>query len=123
MKSLEKDLLKAAKAASKQHKGSDITAFISGKDQDELALRDKLVSKLKEKEIEKMKQYGENLKDSSFIFSDEGSMEEISDEDLVIKILYISSAIFLSNYLDFDPIIFWNCFHFWIFFHFLGFWI
>ena len=115
MKSLEKDLLKAAKAASKQHKGSDITAFISGKDQDELALRDKLVSKLKEKEIEKMKQYGENLKDSSFIFSDEGSMEEISDEDLVIKILYISSAIFLSNYLDFDPIIFWNCFHFWIY--------
>ena len=86
MKSLEKDLLKAAKAASKQHKGSDITAFISGKDQDELALRDKLVSKLKEKEIEKMKQYGENLKDSSFIFSDDGSMEEISDEDLVIKI-------------------------------------
>ena len=85
MKSLEKDLLKAAKAASKQHKGSDITTFISGKDQDELALRDKLVSKLKEKEIEKMKQYGENLKDSSFIFSDDGSMEEISDEDLVIK--------------------------------------
>ena len=85
MKSLEKDLLKAAKAASKQHKGSDITTFISGKDQDELALRDKLVSKLKEKEIEKMKQYGENLKDSSFIFSDDGSMEEISDEDLVKK--------------------------------------
>lgn len=90
MKSLEKDLLKAAKAASKQHKGSDITTFISGKDQDELALRDKLVSKLKEKEIEKMKQYGENLKDSSFIFSDDGSMEEISDEDLVKKIAVCS---------------------------------
>ena len=101
MKSLEKDLLKAAKAASKQHKGSDITTFISGKDQDELALRDKLVSKLKEKEIEKMKQYGENLKDSSFIFSDDGSMEEISDEDLVKKKLHF------VPFRDFDPIFFW----------------
>ena len=101
MKSLEKDLLKAAKAASKQHKGSDITTFISGKDQDELALRDKLVSKLKEKEIEKMKQYGENLKDSSFIFSDDGSMEEISDEDLVKKITVWSISGFWSIFSGF----------------------
>ena len=98
MKSLEKDLFKAAK----QHKGSDITSLITKeKDQDELALRDKLVSKLKEKEIEKMKQLEGNLKDSSFIFSDDGSMEEISDEDLVKKITVWSISGFLSIFSGF----------------------
>ena len=85
MKSAEKDLFKAAKAASKQTQGGDITTLIT-KDQDELALRSKLVSKLKEKEIEKMKHIGENLKDTSFAYSDD-SMEEISDDDLVSSIL------------------------------------
>ena len=96
MKSLEKDLFKAAK----QHKGSDITSLITKeKDQDELALRDKLVSKLKEKEIEKMKQLEGNLKDSSFIFSDD-SMEEISDEDLVrFQILTVFVKKCSSNFL------------------------
>ena len=82
VKSREKDLFKVAKAASKQHKG-DITNLIT-KDQDELELRSKLVSKLKEKAIEKIKKSDEKLKDSSFFIS-EDSMEEISDEDLEVS--------------------------------------
>jgi hypothetical protein len=89
VKSLEKDLLKAAKAATKLDKRADITALI-GKDKDEKELRDKLVSKLKQKEIDKMEQYGEKLrdaKDNSFYYSDD-SIEDISDEDLDVSILH-----------------------------------
>lgn len=81
VKNLEKDLLKAAKAVSKLDKKADITALI-GKDKDEKELRDKLVLKLKEKEIEKMKECGEKLRDNSFYYSDEEhSMEDISSAD------------------------------------------
>merc|ERR1712083_222406 len=59
VKNSEKDLFKTAKIASKMSgKKTDITSLI-GKDRDEAELRNKLVSKLKEKEIEKMKECGE----------------------------------------------------------------
>merc|ERR1712218_695316 len=84
VKTREKDLLKTAKNASKRlNKGeADITSLLS-KDNaksDEKELRDKLVSKLKQKEIDKIEACGENLKQSC-LYSDD-SMEEISDEDL-----------------------------------------
>merc|ERR1711899_366113 len=53
VKNSEKDLFKTAKLASKLSKKSDVTGLIE-KDRDEAELRNKLVSKLKEKEIEKM---------------------------------------------------------------------
>ena len=90
VKHLEKDLLKTAKAAVTKY-DKDITSLI-GPDKDEKELRDKLVTKLKQKEIEKMKECGE-MRDkirenaaTSFSYSendDEGSMmEDISDEEL-----------------------------------------
>merc|ERR1712088_273539 len=54
VKNSEKDLFKTAKLASKLSKKSGITGLIE-KDRDEAELRNKLVSKLKEKEIGKMK--------------------------------------------------------------------
>ena len=50
---------------------------------DEKELRDKLVSKLKQKEIDKMEQCGENLRQSC-LYSDD-SMEDISEEDLDVS--------------------------------------
>merc|ERR1711997_135606 len=81
VKNSEKDLFKTAKLASKLSKKSDITGLIE-KDRDEAELRNKLVSKLKEKEIEKMKECGEKLRDNSFYYSDGNeSREDISDEE------------------------------------------
>lgn len=91
VKNLEKDLLKAAKAVSKLDKKADITALI-GKDKDEKELRDKLVSKLKEKEIEKMKECGEKLRDNSFYYSDgDQSMEDISSADGALEQVMVAS--------------------------------
>lgn len=81
VKNLEKDLFKAAKAVSKLDKKADITSMIGKKDKDEKELRDKLVFKLKQKEIDKMEKCGENLRDNSFYCAESDSMEEISDED------------------------------------------
>jgi len=82
VKNSEKDLFKTAKLASKLSKKSDITGLIE-KDRDEAELRNKLVSKLKEKEIEKMKECGEKLRDNSFYSDGEDeSREEISEEEL-----------------------------------------
>merc|ERR1719273_174449 len=82
VKNSEKDLFKTAKIASKLSKKSDITGLIE-KDRDEAELRNKLVSKLKEKEIEKMKECGEKLRDNSFYSDGEDeSREEISEEEL-----------------------------------------
>ena len=94
VKTREKDLLKTAKAASKRlnkgEGGSDIASLLS-KDNainsDEKELRDKLVSKLKQKEIDKMEQCGENLRQSC-LYSDD-SMEDISEEDLDVIIRHI----------------------------------
>lgn len=92
VKNLEKDLLKAAKAASsKLNNKSDITSLI-GNDKDEKELRDKLVSKLKQKEIDKMELYGEKLRDardnSLFFSDDDESMEDISDEALDVSLAF-----------------------------------
>ncbi len=87
VKSLEKDLFKAAKAATKVGKSADISSIISGGgDKDEKVLRDKLVSKLKQKEIEKVKIHGDKLRDArdmSFYVS--SSMEDISEDDLSVR--------------------------------------
>jgi len=80
VKNSEKDLFKTAKLASKLSKRSDITGLIE-KDRDEAELRNKLVSKLKEKEIEKMKGCEEKLRDKSFYSNGDESREDISDED------------------------------------------
>ncbi len=86
MRNLEKDLLKAAKAAStKLNPKTDFTSLL-GKDKDEKELRDKLVSKLKEKEIEKMKECGEKLKENSFYYSSDESMEDVSDEAMQVNL-------------------------------------
>ena len=86
VKNLEKDLLKAAKTASKYNKkAADFTNLISGKDKDEKELRDKLVTKLKEKEIEKMKECGEKLRDNSFYITDDDEMEDISEDELSVS--------------------------------------
>jgi len=84
VKLMEKDLLKAAKSALKVNKkAADFTSLIGTDQQDEKELRDKLVSKLKEKEIEKMKVSGEKLRDNSFYNSDEANdMEDISEDEL-----------------------------------------
>merc|ERR1712083_1293279 len=65
VKNSEKDLFKTAKLASKLSKKSDVTGLIE-KDRDEAELRNKLVSKLKEKEIEKMNECDKKLRDNSF---------------------------------------------------------
>ena len=83
VKNSEKDLFKTAKIASKMSgKKTDITSLI-GKDRDEAELRNKLVSKLKEKEIGKMKECNEKLRDKSFYSDGSESREEISDEEPV----------------------------------------
>ena len=82
VKNSEKDLFKTAKLASKLSKKSDITGLIE-KDRDEAELRNKLVSKLKEKEIGKMKECNEKLRDKTFYSDGSESREEISDEEPV----------------------------------------
>ena len=49
---------------------------------DEMELRDKLVSRLKDKEVAKMSKIGERIKKRMF---DDQSMDEISDEDLEVR--------------------------------------
>ena len=97
VKNSEKDLFKTAKIASKMSgKKTDITSLI-GKDRDEAELRNKLVSKLKEKEIEKMKECGEKLRDNSFYSDGEDeSREEISEEELG----KVSRAFFIPKQLE-----------------------
>ena len=103
VKTREKDLLKTAKNASKRlNKGeADITSLLS-KDNaksDEKELRDKLVNKLKQKEINKMEQCGEKLRKSgAFLYSD---AEDISDEDLdVIVFFYFNWLSFIGLKVD-----------------------
>ena len=94
VKHLEKDLFKTAKAVSKLENATDITSLI-GQDKDEKELRDKLVTKLKQKEIQKMKECREKrdtIRDNKFYGSgddedDQESMEDISDEELDVIIL------------------------------------
>ncbi len=54
--------------------------------QDEKLIRDKLVSKLKEKEKQKVEHFGERIKNAKetnqLSSDDEGSLEEISEDDV-----------------------------------------
>ena len=55
------------------------------KDQDEKVLRDKLVNRLKEKEVLKMEHFGErlkNAKENNYFDSSDDGVEDISEEDL-----------------------------------------
>merc|ERR1719203_2336125 len=107
----EKDLFKTARVASKLSKNNDVTGLI-GKDRDEAELRNKLVSNLKEKEIKKMKECRDKIRNDK-LYSDgderrdrderrhriavakkaekveklysseeEGNLDQVSDEDL-----------------------------------------
>ena len=95
-KSREKDLFKAVKAVSKRStKETDITTLLGNKDnKDEKELRDKLVSKLKQKEIDKMEQSEEKLR-QSFLYSDD-SMEDISDEELEVMNFFMWNWIIMN---------------------------
>merc|ERR1712150_198301 len=66
VKTREKDLLKTAKAASKRLNKGETLSLLSkdNANSDEKELREKLVSKLKQKEIDKIEQCGENLRQS-----------------------------------------------------------
>ena len=76
----EKDLFKTARVASKLSKNNDVTGLI-GKDRDEAELRNKLVSNLKEKEIKKMKECGDKIRNDKLYSDGEESREEISEEE------------------------------------------
>ena len=88
LKSIEDDLLKtAAKEAKGIGIGKAATLLShSYKDRDEKKLRDKLVTKLKQKEMQKMEHFGKrikNLGDGSDL-SDLNSMEDISEAELEV---------------------------------------
>ena len=79
---LEADLLETAKRASKKAK---LETTMTYKDQDEKVLRDKLVNRLKEKEVLKMEHFGErlkNAKENNYLDSSDDGVEDISDDDL-----------------------------------------
>ena len=85
IKNLEDDLLKTA---AKEAKGIEKAATIlshSYKDRDEKKLRDKLVTKLKKKEEDKISHFNQKIKnvmDGKRGVSYESEMEDISDDDL-----------------------------------------
>ena len=80
---LEAELLETAKRTSKKANKSGET--MTYKDQDEKLLRDKLVNRLKEKEVLKMEHFGErlkNAKENNYFDSSDDGVEDISDDDL-----------------------------------------
>ena len=80
---LEAELLETAKRASK--KANKAGETMTYKDQDEKLLRDKLVNRLKEKEVLKMEHFGErlkNAKENKYFESSDDGVEDISDDDL-----------------------------------------
>ncbi|TRY75592.1 hypothetical protein TCAL_00520 [Tigriopus californicus] len=88
VKNLEKDLLRTA---AKEAKGTFAKAATilstSFKDQDEKALRDKLVQRLKQKELNRMEHFGDRLRRTQGLVSNSDSssdgLEDISDEENV----------------------------------------
>ena len=83
MQNLEAELLETAKRVSK--KATDAAGTMTYKDRDEKLLRDKLVTRLKEKEVQKMEHFGErlkNAKENNYIETSDDGVEDISDEDL-----------------------------------------
>ena len=103
MKVSEKDLFKTARVASKLSKNNDVTGLI-GKDRDEAELRNKLVSNLKEKEIKKMKECGDKIRNDKLYSDGDESREEISEEeeDNISVIFFI----YFSEYYRFFFLIF-----------------
>ena len=112
---LEADLLETAKRASKKTK---IGTPMTYKDQDEKVLRDKLVNRLKEKEVLKMEHFGErlkNAKENNYLDSSDDGVEDISDDDLeqvefltTIQSFYQRISIIMSvsiYFLHFDLIL------------------
>ena len=82
VQNLEAELLKTAKRVSK--KASRMGTTMTYKDQDEKLLRDKLVTRLKEKEVLKMEHFGErlrNAKENNYFESSDDGVEDISEED------------------------------------------
>eukprot|EP00095_Tigriopus_kingsejongensis_P001020 maker-scaffold2058_size21661-snap-gene-0.8 protein:Tk01020 transcript:maker-scaffold2058_size21661-snap-gene-0.8-mRNA-1 annotation:"hypothetical protein HELRODRAFT_62550" len=85
VKNLEKDLLRTA---AKEAKGTFVKAATilstSYKDQDEKELRDKLVHRLKQKEVNRMEHCGERIRKQQFLRPDSNmtdGLEDISDEE------------------------------------------
>ena len=83
--------METAKRVSK--KTNKISTTMTYKDQDEKLLRDKLVNRLKEKEVLKMEHFGErlkNAKEQNYFDSSDDGVEDISDEDLdQVRLLFI----------------------------------
>ena len=80
---LEAELLETAQRTSK--KSNKLKATMTYKDQDEKLLRDKLVNRLKEKEVLKIGHFGErlkNAKENNYFDSSDDGVEDISDDDL-----------------------------------------
>lgn len=83
VQNLEAELLETAKRVSK--KANKLGTAMTYKDQDEKLLRDKLVNRLKEKEVLKMEHFGErlkNAKENNYFDSSDDGVEDISEEDL-----------------------------------------
>merc|ERR1712110_503585 len=83
VRNLEAELLETAKRVS--NKAADAAGTMTYKDRDEKLLRDKLVTRLKEKEVQKMEHFGErlkNAKENNYIETSDDGVEDISDEDL-----------------------------------------
>merc|ERR1711994_608542 len=79
---IEADLIETAKRSSKRAK---LETPMTYKDQDEKLLRDKLVNRLKEKEVLKIGHFGErlkNAKENNYFDSSDDGVEDISDDDL-----------------------------------------
>lgn len=105
MRNLEAELLETAKRVSK--KETDAAGTMTYKDRDEKLLRDKLVTRLKEKEVQKMEHFGErlkNAKENNYIETSDDGVEDISDEDLdqVTKMTAIFAVILctLTQYMS-----------------------
>ena len=104
----EKDLFKTARVASKLSKNNDVTGLI-GKDRDEAELRNKLVSNLKEKEIKKMKECGDKIRNDKLYSDGDESREEISEEeDDNVSVFFFSFLKILQKtfFFQFSPNIF-----------------
>ena len=91
----EKDLFKTARVASKLSKNNDVTGLI-GKDRDEAELRNKLVSNLKEKEIKKMKECGDKIRNDK-LYSDGDESREVKKKEIFLKIMLSKNCTMSKN--------------------------
>lgn len=115
MQNLEAELLETAKRVSK--KATDAAGTMTYKDRDEKLLRDKLVTRLKEKEVQKMEHFGErlkNAKENNYIETSDDGVEDISDEDLdqVTKLTAVFAVIPIICLKMFKKVLSSNIFNF-----------